>query len=89
MKVFHTLYIISSVFLFSQDFPTSWSQSYGTYDVAHVHECGHYALGFSLNNYCIYQQQGEHVGDTIAYDERRFDILAKIGLLKNSRYLLF
>jgi hypothetical protein len=86
MKLAYIIFILLSVFLFSQDFPTSWSQSYGTYDVANVHECRHYSLGFSLNNYCIYQQQGEHAGDTIAYDERRFDIFAKIRLLKNTEF---
>jgi hypothetical protein len=86
VKFVYTICTIPFVFLSSQDFPTSWSQSYGVYDVANVHECGHYSLGFSLNNYCIYQQQGEHVGDTISYDERRFDIFAKIGVFKNAEF---
>ncbi|UCG91537.1 MAG: hypothetical protein JSV97_10715 [candidate division WOR-3 bacterium] len=64
--------------VFSQDFPDSWSQSYCTYDIGVAHAAATYSLGFGIDNYCIYERDN----DTIAYDERRFDIFARLGLVK-------
>lgn len=71
-------YLLLFAVLFSQDLPDSWSQSYCTYDVGAAHAPATYSLGFGIDNYCIYQ----HDNDTIAYDERRFDIFARLGLFK-------
>jgi hypothetical protein len=84
MKRAVILFLLLCSIIFSQDFPISWSQSYCTYDLANVHEPGHYSLGFSLDNYCIYTPHGEHSNDTIAYDQRRFDIFAKLGLFNKT-----
>jgi hypothetical protein len=65
--------------LVSQNLPDSWSPSYCTYDIGTVHATGKYSLGFGIDNYCIYNSDG----DTIPYDERRFDIFATLGLWKN------
>jgi hypothetical protein len=66
--------------LVGQNLPISWSQSYCTFDLAETHDTGHYSLGFGIDNYCIFSRQG----DTTAYDERRFDIFARLGLFKNA-----
>jgi len=71
---------ISLLILSAQNLPDVWSQSYCTYDIAEVHAPGEYSLGFSLNNYCIYT----HDSDTVSYDERRFDVFAKLGLLRKT-----
>jgi hypothetical protein len=70
--------------LSAQNLPYTWSQSYGTYDQAAVCLSGSYALGFSVNNYCLYAP----VSDSIAYDERRFDIIARLGLFPNAEFEL-
>ena len=83
MQIMRSLILLSfllSLLLFSQDLPDSWSQSYGTYDIGIVYTSVAYSLGFALNNYCIYC----HNGDTIAYDERRFDIFARLGVFKKT-----
>ncbi|MGB7055427.1 MAG: hypothetical protein WBE28_08925 [bacterium] len=75
--------ILSMLVVFSllgQNLPVSWSQSYCTYDLAETHDIGQYSLGFGIDNYCIFSR----VGDTTAFDERRFDIFAKLGVLKNA-----
>lgn len=66
--------------IFSQNLPDVWSQSYCTYDIGEVYAPGEYSFGFSLNNYCIYTNDP----DTVAYDERRFDIFAKLAVLKKT-----
>jgi hypothetical protein len=71
-------------FLPAQNLPITWSQSYGTFDQAWVSATGSYALGFSVNNYCLYATRS----DSIAYDERRFDIIARVGLFRNAEFEL-
>jgi hypothetical protein len=78
-------YLISSLvplILFAQTLPLEWSQSYGTYDRPVVHGQGSYSLGFSINNYAFYVDEGEN--DSISYDTRRFDIFAQIGILRKA-----
>lgn len=69
-----------------QDWPNTWSQSYGTYDAAAAAPPGVYALGFSVNNYCLYNDRDDE--DTIAFDERKFDLWARIGLLPDLEFEL-
>jgi hypothetical protein len=64
------------LFIINQNLPITWSQSYSTYDCASVLKQKEYSIGFGIDNYCIYSG----TNDTIAYDERRFDIWAKKGL---------
>ncbi len=64
--------------LFAQNLPDVWSQSYCTYDVARVCEPGVYSFGFALDNFALYTNDP----DTISYDTRRFDLFAKLGVLK-------
>lgn len=78
MKRVMLLWLLLFAILFSQDFPDAWSQSYCTYDIGEAIEPGKYSFGFGIDNYCIYDR--DH--DTIAYDERRFDIFAKLGLFR-------
>jgi len=80
MKKILMLSVLMVVALVGQNLPTSWSQSYCTFDLAETHDVGHYSLGFGIDNYCIYSSQG----DTTAYDERRFDIFAKLGIFKKT-----
>lgn len=68
--------------LLCQDLPLEWSQAYGTYDIASVHEPGEYSMGFAINNYALYSSPS----DSVAYDTRRFDIYAKIGVLQNIEF---
>jgi len=68
------------VVLLGQNLPTSWSQSYCTFDLPETHAPGHYSMGFGIDNYCIFSRQD----DTTAYDERRFDIFAKLGIFKKT-----
>ena len=70
--------------LSAQNLPQTWSQSYGTYDEPAVGKTGSYALGLSFNNYCLYDPRG----DSVAYDERRFDLWARLGLFKNAEFEL-
>jgi hypothetical protein len=72
--------IAFSIPLFSHDFPLTWSQSYCTYDIAEALQSGEYSLGFGINNYCIWAPDG----DTINYDERKFDIFANLGIFKHA-----
>ncbi|MEO0185173.1 MAG: hypothetical protein ABIL20_05190, partial [candidate division WOR-3 bacterium] len=76
--------MIIVLFILTQNLPITWSQSYCTYDEAHSIVGGEYTLGFGIDNYCIYS--GTH--DTIAYDERRFDIWARTGLGKKFEFEL-
>jgi hypothetical protein len=80
MKKILMLAVLTVVPLLGQNLPVSWSQSYCTYDLAETHDIGQYSLGFGIDNYCIFSRQG----DTTAYDERRFDIFAKLGVIKNT-----
>uniref|UniRef100_A0A7C4XUX3 Outer membrane protein beta-barrel domain-containing protein n=1 Tax=candidate division WOR-3 bacterium TaxID=2052148 RepID=A0A7C4XUX3_UNCW3 len=57
--------------------PDSWSQSYCTYDLVQRLDVNEYAIGFGIDNFCLYSK----TGDSIAYDERRFDIWAGLGIL--------
>lgn len=84
MKISIIFHLSLCAFLFSQNFPSSWSQSYCTYDIAEVHESSEYSLGFGIDNYCIYNRPGEHANDTVAYDNREFDLFAKLGLFKRT-----
>jgi len=68
--------------LVGQHLPLEWSQSYGTYDRPVAHEPGGYSLGFSINNYAFYEHEEDT--DSTAYDTRRFDIYARLGILKNT-----
>ncbi|MEO0165016.1 MAG: hypothetical protein ABIL39_02630 [candidate division WOR-3 bacterium] len=65
-------------FLITQNLPWTWSQSYSTFDVARSLNPGEYSIGLGVDNYCIYSP----TDDTIAYDERRFDIWIKSGMVK-------
>ncbi|MGB9721185.1 MAG: hypothetical protein ACPL28_06900 [bacterium] len=71
-------------FILTQNLPITWSQSYCTYDEAHGLGSGEYGLGFGIDNYCIYSG----TNDTIAYDERRFDVWARTGIVKNFEFEL-
>jgi len=64
------------VILSGQTLPITWSQCYGTYDQPQVCLSGSYALGFGVNNFAMYDPDN----DSVAYDERRFDIWGKYGL---------
>ncbi len=68
--------------LLGQNLPISWSQSYCTYDMAEAYEPGQYSLGFGIDNYCIFSREY----DTTAYDERRFDIFARLGVINNAEF---
>lgn len=70
--------MIFILLIIAQNLPITWTQSYCTYDEASVLNSGEYSIGFGVDNYCIYSG----TNDTIAYDERRFDIWAKAGILK-------
>lgn len=70
------------VLLIAQHLPLEWSQSYGTYDRPVVHKPGGYSLGFSINNYAFYELDEDT--DSTAYDTRRFDIYARLGIFKNT-----
>jgi hypothetical protein len=80
MKRILLLTVLMAVVLLGQNLPTSWSQSYCTFDLPETHDAGHYSIGFGIDNYCIFSRQD----DTTAYDERRFDIFAKLGILNNT-----
>lgn len=75
-----TIMILPILILFGQTLPISWSQSYCTYDIAEVYLPNEYSLGFGIDNFCIYCDNG----DTICYDERRFDIWTRVGLSKKT-----
>ena len=77
-----TALILTPLLLFSQHLPLEWSQSYGTYDRPVVHQPGGYSLGFSINNYAFYEHEEDT--DSTAYDTRRFDIFAQLGIVKNT-----
>ncbi len=79
MTVFLIFFIANHISAEIEDLPNSWSQSYSTYDRAGTKGAGHYAIGFGINNYCIYCKNG----DTLNYDQRRFDLFAGYGLFKN------
>jgi len=64
--------------LFGQALPVDWSQSYCTFDIGEVLKVNESAIGFAIDNYCIYCSHAE----TLSYDERRFDIWARIGVFK-------
>jgi hypothetical protein len=80
MKQLIILFLVSYSVVSAQNLPDSWSQSYCTYDIGETIEVGAYSLGFGVNNYCIYRL------DSLNYDERRFDLFAKIGILKNTEF---
>lgn len=67
-------------FCFAESLPIEWSQSYCTYDIARVHEPGHYSFGFAVDNFTLYDAER----DTIPYDTRRFDLFATLGVLKRT-----
>ncbi len=67
--------VLPSAF-FGQNLPITWSQSYGTYDLSRACRRGSYAVGFGVNNFALYAPSD----DSVAYDERRFDLWAKYGL---------
>lgn len=68
--------VLFFIMLFSQDLPDAWSQSYCTYDRATVDAPGHYSFGFAVDNFALYSDDP----DTVSYDERRFDIFAKLSI---------
>jgi hypothetical protein len=77
-----TILALAGIFIAlpAQNLPLTWTQSYGTYDDAGVLSAGSYALGFGVNNFCLYAP----TGDSVAYDERRFDLWARLGLFKSA-----
>ncbi len=76
--------MITIFFLITQNLPFTWSQSYSTFDNAECLKPGFFSLGFGIDNYCIYSG----TNDTIAYDERRFDIWVKTGIIKRLEFEL-
>jgi hypothetical protein len=76
------LFVVTICAAFCQHLPLEWSQAYGTYDVAHVHDPGEYSFGFAINNYALYGA----AEDSVAYDTRRFDLFAKVGVFKNTEF---
>ncbi len=66
--------------LSAQNLPDVWSQSYCTYDMAEVCDPGKYILGFGVDNFALYTDDP----DSVSYDERRFDIFARLGILRNT-----
>ncbi len=76
--------LVMLLIILNQNLPIGWSQSYCTFDQARVLNPNFYSLGFGFDNYCIYSS----THDTIAYDERRFDIWARIGILKRAEFEL-
>lgn len=76
--------MIILLFIIEQNLPFTWSQSYSTYDEAQVLFSAKYSFGFGINNYCIYSG----TNDTIAYDERRFDIWARTGFIQKIEFEL-
>lgn len=74
------LLILSCLSICAQDLPSSWSQSYSTYDIAESYLPDEYTIGFGIDNYCIYC----FTGDTLNYDERKFDIWTRFGLFKKT-----
>lgn len=79
IKQITVITIIAVSALFGQHLPLEWSQAYSTFDIAETHEPGKYSLGFAINNYALYSSSS----DSTAYDTRRFDIYAKLGVLRN------
>uniref|UniRef100_A0A7C6EN82 Outer membrane protein beta-barrel domain-containing protein n=1 Tax=candidate division WOR-3 bacterium TaxID=2052148 RepID=A0A7C6EN82_UNCW3 len=69
-------------YLISQNLPFTWSQSYSTFDKAECLNPKEYSIGFGIDNYCIYSS----TNDTIAYDERRFDLWIKSGIVKKLEF---
>jgi hypothetical protein len=65
--------------VFAQNLPITWSQSYGTYDIAVPCSSGSYGLGFGVDNFCLYNHP-----DSASYDERRFDLWARLGLFRRA-----
>lgn len=78
MKRIVVLLLLFFITLFSQALPDSWSQSYCTYDIAEVNAPGYYSFGFAVDNFALYSNDP----DTVAYDERRFDLFAKLGIFR-------
>ena len=76
------LFLLSNIYLFCQHLPLEWSQSYCTYDIAEVHRPGEYSLGFAIDNFALYSD----TNDSTAYDTRRFDIFAKLGIFRNAEF---
>ncbi len=74
--------MILILYIISQNLPFTWTQSYSTFDNAEYLNPGEYSIGFGIDNYCIYSR----THDTIAYDERRFDIWARTGLIKKLEF---
>jgi hypothetical protein len=63
----------------AQNLPITWSQSYGTYDIAAPYPSGSYGLGLGIDNFCLYNDP-----DSTSYDERRFDLWARFGLFRRA-----
>ena len=81
MNLMKRITLLPSLFfilLFSQDLPDAWSQSYCTYDRAEVGAPGDYSFGFAVDNFALYSNDP----DTVSYDERRFDIFAKLSIFR-------
>lgn len=82
IKIIPVIIILSSSTLFCQHLPLEWSQSYCTYDIAEVHRPGEYSLGFAIDNFALYGG----ASDSTAYDTRRFDMFAKLGIFRNAEF---
>lgn len=79
MKV---IFFLLPVLFFSQALPDVWSQSYCTYDIAELHRPGEYSLGFAIDNFTLYSD----TNDSTAYDTRRYDIFAKLGVFRDAEF---
>ena len=73
------LIFASSAIVSTQNLPVTWSQSYATYDVAVPISPGSYSLGLGIDNFCLYIHP-----DSTSYDERRFDLWARLGLFRRA-----
>lgn len=82
IKIISVSIILSASILFCQSLPDVWSQSYCTYDIAELHRPGEYSLGFAIDNFALYGG----TFDSTAYDTRRFDIFAKLGVFRNAEF---
>ncbi len=82
IKIIPVIIILSASYLFCQHLPLEWSQSYCTYEIAEVHRPGEYSLGFAIDNFALYSD----TSDSTAYDTRRFDIFAKLGVFRDAEF---
>ncbi len=77
----YSIFLISALgaVVSAQNLPGTWSQSYCVYDIADPYSSGSYGLGLGINNFCLYNDP-----DSTSYDERRFDLWARLGLFRRA-----